>query len=642
MPKNQEPKESKGKLDIKKYKKVFLIVTITVLVVLLSEIFFNRDIIRLDKSQRGYQTFPLENLGGDGFEYTDGKLVKKEELGFINISCPDTYINRLKYKYNVDGYCVASVLASKDILVNIDESFFSNRDTNDKFLDGSAVLIKDNVSSLLLGFGDENKKLEITEIGYENIFRFSWRRMVAIGLFVATILTVILYADLFKDRIENGFLIIAISVCLSMLLTLPAKKMSWDEEYHFSHSYKLGFGNEVVVSPEVNYYFQATPILFYPKTSEEYMSIDSKMKHSDIYNHEAAENKIQKTGFHKLSDIGHIASAIGIKIGRLLHLPFNIVYMLGKLFNAMLYIIVTYLAIRHIKVGKRMLTAIALMPTPLFLASTYSYDATINAFAFLGFSYIFSELAEPEKKISWKSFFIFMISVFIATSVKMVYAPLLLFLLTLPNEKFENKRQKYIMKYGVFILCFIVLVIMLMPVLVNPPTTGDSRGGATSYKGQMEYILSNPIRFARMIGTLLFEFGITHVYSESMMTSFAHYDGIALGGYLAFFMAFVMLTDSSERRIVAKTKAFMAVIIILIICFIWSAMYISFTPVGSGTVNGVQGRYFLPLSLPSCLIINSSYVKCNITAKTYNKIILIVPLLFSSYMLVLDAIKYCA
>lgn len=54
----------------------------------------------------------------------------------------------------------------------------------------------------------------------------------------------------------------------------------------------------------------------------------------------------------------------------------------------------------------------------------------------------------------------------------------------------------------------------------------------------------------------------------------------------------------------------------VVIGMIWLAMYLAFTPVGAGEINGVQARYYLPLLLPVFLCICPEQLRISIKKET--------------------------
>lgn len=80
--------------------------------------------------------------------------------------------------------------------------------------------------------------------------------------------------------------------------------------------------------------------------------------------------------------------------------------------------------------------------------------------------------------------------------VKAVYAPLILLGLMIPAEKFRSKREMYLMKGGFIVICGLMMLSFILPVLIAPRDIGDTRGDSTSEKGQMAYILGQPLAYA--------------------------------------------------------------------------------------------------------------------------------------------------
>lgn len=54
-------------------------------------------------------------------------------------------------------------------------------------------------------------------------------------------------------------------------------------------------------------------------------------------------------------------------------------------------------------------------------------------------------------------------------------------------------------------------------------------------------------------------------------------------------------------------------IFLITVMLIWSAMYLSFTPVGEASIAGVQARYYLPLIYLGALLLSNSKIKVEIS-----------------------------
>jgi uncharacterized membrane protein len=86
--------------------------------------------------------------------------------------------------------------------------------------------------------------------------------------------------------------------------------------------------------------------------------------------------------------------------GRLLNLPWHLVYSLGSFAHIFTLALPIFFAIRILKTGKMILATIALLPTSVFIASNYGYDAWVTSFLALGLAILFTELQNPHEHIS--------------------------------------------------------------------------------------------------------------------------------------------------------------------------------------------------------------------------------------------------
>ena len=59
-----------------------------------------------------------------------------------------------------------------------------------------------------------------------------------------------------------------------------------------------------------------------------------------------------------------------------------------------------------------------------------------------------------------------------------------------------------------------------------------------------------------------------------------------------------------------------------IVALIWTALYLSFTAVGSSRILGVQGRYYIPLFLLAAAILSPRHIKNETNPVRYNGLVL--------------------
>ena len=146
-----------------------------------------------------------------------------------------------------------------------------------------------------------------------------------------------------------------------------------------------------------------------------------------------------------LNPIGYLISGLGIAIGNVLCMNFNLPYNLflfGRIFNLSFYIFIIYWAIKITPNFKRTMIVAALMPMSIFLAASFSYDAVIIPICFLLFAYLLKLHRLPENtQITNYDIAVILVIAFFIAGVKQAYLPLLLTLFAIPTRRFGSKKD---------------------------------------------------------------------------------------------------------------------------------------------------------------------------------------------------------
>jgi len=275
------------------------------------------------------------------------------------------------------------------------------------------------------------------------------------------------------------------------------------------------------------------------------------------------------------------------------------------------------------------MTAVLLMPTPLFLASVYSYDATVNVFIALGIACILREIYGKEEKISYFNLGLFVVSIVIASMPKAVFAPLLLLGLLIPKEKWPSVKHLRIMRAGIIGGTLILLATFVLPTVMDTvfataasaAEAADVRGGDTNVARQLRHIFTQPFSYG--IGMLQIMYGtiVEFTIGPNAMGIVGHGFLNSVSGAPAILLTAVTLTESGKVKIKRAHKILIAILLFVVSAFIWTALYLAFTPVGNPYIIGVQGRYFIPLVLIGLLLINGRGIEYNCEEKTYNTVL---------------------
>lgn len=551
------------------------------------------------------------------------------------------YISKLKYSYNTLENTEAKVKIYADNIYGNEEER-EVVDYYNKTLAHSVINIHSKVSKIEIDF--ENVGTILLVYDFEIYNGFHWNPFLTIFLMVVTFF--IIYMILFKK--ENGMypeiaLFMTIFMLSGCILVLqPAICTGMDEQIHLMNVYKLGLGKAQIASNEAidNVAENAHWLNWHHMESyEEHM----EEIHS-LINLGTVDSAMLDSGTWNISSVGYIFQAIFLKAGILLHLPFYISWLLGKLANLLLYAIGMSIALNILPIGKRLFTVIAMAPISLFICTTYTYDVTVTVFITIGIGILLKMLlTDAQFNLKWQ--IIYVVCMVIGCLPKAVYAPLILLAWIVPKEKYKSKRACYIFRGVVVATMLLLLASFVLPVLFpsgGGEVTGDSRGGNTSVTGQMNYVLGQPLAYAFVLIRNIWENLVDYTIGNSVF-GILGYVGTATQPILFAILVWgVALTDNYKEKNVKnlnnKHRVAMLLFVVGAVVLIWTAMYLSFTEVGSTGIAGVQARYYLPFIFMIYLCLQNDKIECKMKVENYQTAVMMAASGFALWQVFLNFI----
>lgn len=630
---------------LKEKKKSILAAAVTVAALFLVSLAiemvgFQYHLLFLDESKKGMITYSLPDMEQSGFAQENGQLTALRDDATLHVSFDKMYVNKLEY-----GYSSASEFKAQ-VLVDTYDGYGSP--DQEEMTDSSASQLKRSVQNIRMDASGITLKVpEGTTITYfqiNNQLQFNYLRFGFI--FVVLLLIAALYAGrkIWARKVEAGFLLVAVAIGFLLLLLLPAKNVSWDEQIHFRTAYQQSFRSKVVWTESARQLKDVVEANAY-SIEERADALEYMDEHADYSDPVRIEER-GKVPYYK--DYSYYSQSAFLLLGRKLNLPFSVCFRLGRMGNFLFYVFLMYLAVRNIKIGKRIMALIGLLPTPLFLSAVYSYDAVITACLMLAFSIIVNELLEPEKKLSFWNAFLFIGLVVFASLPKSVYVFFILLALMLPQSKFHSKSAKWIFKTGIVLIFFILMSTYLFAAVVDPVDAADIRGGDTDVSRQLGLVLGHPLTYLEILLKDMQKSMGSYVIGSASLLHYAYlgeYTAYNLQVVMAILIAFVVLTDTFEEKdgkmlqLRAGNRVFLALVILGSAVTIWTALYIAFTPVGTMYINGVQGRYYIPLLVPLFLLFRTSKLKNSINREVYHLILFGGAAFLSLFMIYQEVLK---
>ena len=299
--------------------------------------------------------------------------------------------------------------------------------------------------------------------------------------------------------------------------------------------------------------------------------------------------------------MGHLPGAIGITIARLLKLNKSMLLMLGRLMGLLFYSFCVFWAVKKMPFGKMVLFVVSMFPMTLEEASSFGYDLVVNGLVFFVIAYILNLIYEKQM-VSLNDIVMVSISLFLLAPCKAIYIFIAGLWILIPKEKFQqNKMKKEKCK---LITIFIVFTSTLLPnILVNMRKVSgiSSNSGLVSWAGERGYgmgdVLQNiPYSIYVFVNTLIKN---TEYYINTLIGSRLGWLEITISQFIitGFLIILVLEFFREKEHYVIKTKERVCygVIASLISLAVLAAMWLAWTPISYATVQGVQGRYFLPM-----------------------------------------------
>lgn len=500
--------------------------------------------------------------------------------------------------------------ANQDILIRIEPIGFTSSQV--RFYTGEG---KSNVHTMV--GGKKTGNLPILSISYAD-YAFLRQLFICYSVLIYLFLVMVYFMIVLAGwNVQKIYIPVCIFLGILYMLIIPVYSVP-DEYAHIDTAYSLsnrlmgierpvgmdGCDYRREIDAETEEYFT------YTVTTDDYRRLYKEL-FSVVPEQELTVCSVRSTDSNT-SMIFFFPSALGIVVGRLLHLSTLPMYLVGRLFNLIAYVLLTYLAICRLPGIKEVFFTYTLLPIALQQAASFSYDSMLNAVSLLFIAYCVYFATTVKTTHPVDVFILMFTSLQIATVKGGVYIPLALLLLLIPLERrwgVKNNLSFYLMM-GSFI-CFGFLQgnisSLLNRLLPHSGTRINFFTGTEVYT--FGYLLHHPRTLVRLYGNTFFSEGSRLVY-EFFGGKMGSINNVQMPWmYPCIFMlifAFVVIKcrkDFSLRRV---SRTLCAVIPILALLLIGFAMLLADTTRDLYYISGIQGRYYIPVMLIPILCLMKS------------------------------------
>lgn len=413
-----------------------------------------------------------------------------------------------------------------------------------------------------------------------------------------------------KIQVEKIFLFLYIMISLFSFLAIPIFNTP-DEVNHFYRIYEISKGHLISDTKEVQ------------KDGEEYTVVGREFPEGlcpgalttrdvslwDIRHHWNDRLNESEKVFYEFPNTAlyaphsYIPQAVGVAVADIFtDFPVIMAYA-GRVMNCAVIGLLTVLAIRLAPFGKNLIAMIALLPMSLQAANSLSADGLALAVVLLFTSYILFLRYKKKGVIGKKEIAVLYTLIVFLCCCKIVYVPFCLLLFAIPIERFKSRKSFFL--HVVIAGCAIVILTFGWLAIASSFLGGIKADVNVDTAEQLKYILIHPLRFC---ATFFRTLEIAWMdYFMQMLGDQMGWLTIQIPPFIVFPFAFILAADvfldndtegySFKRPI----RALMVGTSVFIFFLIFVTLYGQWTPVGQRWIEGIQGRYFIPLLYPLLL-----------------------------------------
>ncbi len=411
-----------------------------------------------------------------------------------------------------------------------------------------------------------------------------------------------------RCRIEKVFLftILCLGVIYNFILV---PYMTPDEKYHIDMSYRhsntllgleqIGENRCLKRADDVELEFTSEPSLTNYKNI--YDGLFTTVKDDRLVEAEATANT-------EAPMILYLPAVLGMTVGRLLHLGTVPMLLLARWCSLLFFACMAYLGMKKLPFGKMTLFLLAILPMNLQQCTSFSYDAVITGTILLYSCYCIS-LAYNQEPVKPKDILIMgVLGIVFIYGKSGIYLPMCLLALLIPAKKFGGNRVRGICLAG-FCILPVLSFLNKNTVAVNYiATTTEATatvGSSTTAGYTISYFLQQPAELVRILANTLSD--KTAFYLESLAGQKMGWVEIEISEVIPMLFLLLLILSvlkTREEPLYVKTwhKWWISFICLACTGIILAGMLLTWTPKDYISIEGVQGRYFIPFTLALSLV----------------------------------------
>ena len=462
-------------------------------------------------------------------------------------------------------------------------------------------------NSLYIDGEESENRLSMNAHTYFNLFlkkyffgMFLFAEAAAAGFYYLTFMR--------RCRIEKVFLFTVL--CLGVIYNfLLVPYMTPDESYHIDMSYRHSNTLLGIESAGENKCYKRAD-----DAETEFTSAPSLENYKLVYDglFETVKDdrlvEADATSTTEAPIILYLPAVLGMTLGRLLHLGTVPMLLLARWCSLLFFAVMTYLGMKKLPFGKTTLFLLAILPMNLQQCTSFSYDAVITGVSFLYICWCISLACKETQVRAFDVALLGILGIILIYGKSGVYLPLVLLPLLIPAKKLGGRRAWTICMLGLLmlpVLGFLNKNTVAVSYIAASTEATASVGSTTTAGYTLGYFLSQPLDLIRIFANTLSD--KSAFYLESLAGQKMGWVEIEISElipmlFLLLLVLSAMKTKDEPVYVKSGQKWWIAFVCAASAGMILAGMLLTWTPRGHISIEGVQGRYFIPM-MPALMVL---------------------------------------
>ena len=380
-------------------------------------------------------------------------------------------------------------------------------------------------------------------------------------------------------------------IIMTLLLVLVGRVFFWlcpvgmapDESTHFFRAYEISYG-----------YFVSE------RVGEE--QVGGNILPSELLNYDDEEAEIDWSDTEILTfpntslyaPVSYLPQTAGITIARLFTNNVNTIFYAGRLGGFIVSITLCILAIWLIPFGRKIIFIIMMFPMSMQEMISMAPDGFVIGLSMFLLAYVL-HLSYGERKLKLLDIFTISLVCLLLSLSKIVYVVLLFVILIIPKDKMGSARKALLIKGGIIGITFALNLIWLS---ISSSYLIEYYVAGVDSDAQVHYVLTHIFDYyATVVRTTIAN---SNFFVQTMVGSNLGKFTIDISPIMwivyTILLIYEVLTSRELPSNIRKYERYVFLFEFLsCVALIYTSLYVQWTPLGQNIIDGIQGRYFIPI-----------------------------------------------